>query len=139
MRIEIGPVSRESAVAWLDYATSSLEILIECCPARTPDEALAGFGELIAEWREVVRRPGDFHWVTERPPSQVEFLVNALFEAGLAIEEQHEVGRAMLRPAEADEFHLALVNQGLAALEAEGKGSAQFAEILRGEWGIAGP
>jgi len=113
-------------------------VLHGCAPERAPGAALDVFEQLLDEWGIVVAGPGDFHWMTERAPDEVEYLVSALFEAGLAIEALHEDGLAELRPGDADEFHFALVNQVLAALDREGGSSAQFVEILRTVWGVAG-
>lgn len=137
MRIEVGPVTQHSADAWLTYAESILEVLRSMHCSKAPGEVLDAFAELIDGWR--VMEPADegFHWVAELPADEVEYLINALYEAGLAVEEAHESGLAALRPAEADEFHFALVNQVLAALEAEGGPEIQLAEILRQHWSVA--
>lgn len=138
MRIEIGPVSAASAAAWLDYGTEVIAMLAVQRPANLSTDALEAFDSLIAEWRSVLDRGGAFHWIVEESPDRVEFLMKALYEAGLAVESLHESGVATLRPVAADEFHVALVTQVLAALEHEGPPHEQFVESLREEWGVAG-
>ena len=72
------------------------------------------------------------------PPEKVEFLIRALYEAGLVIERESEAKRARLRPAEADEFHVVLVECVLEPRSRPGSGSnAEFVESLRDEWDIA--
>ncbi|MCB1011964.1 MAG: hypothetical protein R2714_06255 [Microthrixaceae bacterium] len=137
MRIEVGPVAQRSAEAWLGYAESVVESLRGNPAGRAPEEVLDAFVELIGIWRSVEPEGDRFHWVGERPPDEVEYMINALYEAGLAVEQAHAEGLAELRPAEADEFHYALVNQVLAALEAEGGSETQLAEILRQHWDVA--
>lgn len=137
VRIEVGPVAQRSAEAWLGYAESVVESLRGNPAGRAPEEVLDAFVELIGIWRSVEPEGDRFHWVGERPPDEVEYMINALYEAGLAVEQAHAEGLAELRPAEADEFHYALVNQVLAALEAEGGSETQLAEILRQHWDVA--
>ena len=137
VKVEIGPVSRESASAWLDYADRVVASLRGIEADKAPPEVLDAFESVLAEWREAMEEPGEFHWVSERPSEEVGFMLNALYEAGLAVEAAHEMGAAELRPAEADEFHYAVVNQSLAWLEAEGGPDSHLVAILREHWGVA--
>jgi hypothetical protein len=63
--------------------------------------------------------------------------MRSLYRAGLAIEHATNLGLATLRPPEADEFHMVLVGEVLALLQAEGDAHEQFVASLRDEWGIA--
>ncbi|MGI9578422.1 MAG: hypothetical protein ACR2OH_09505 [Microthrixaceae bacterium] len=137
MRVEIGPVSRGSASAWLDYADGVMASLRQIEADRAPPEVLDAFQSVLGEWRQAMDAPGEFHWVSDRPTEEVGFMLNALYEAGLAVEAAHELGAAELRPAEADEFHYAVVNQSLAWLEAEGGPDSHLVDILREHWGVA--
>jgi len=67
----------------------------------------------------------------------VQYLVNALYWTGIIVEREAAAGRARLRPPEADEFHVVLVQAALTALEHESEADAHFVEGLRGVWGIA--
>jgi hypothetical protein len=142
MRVEIGPVSRASALAWLDYGSRAIAEL-RAAPARTvPASALDRFESLISEWRETAASSDPatpFHWVTDEPPERVEFLMKALYTAGLEIERGAAAGTMTLRPPEADEFHILMVQQVLATLEREDRSNAEFVESLRNEWTIARP
>jgi hypothetical protein len=135
--IEIGPVSRESARAWLDYATIALGELRAAEQPLVPARALDRFEELVGQWRRAANRSGPFHWSTDEPPEKVEFLIHALYTAGLEIERGAAEGRMTLRPAEADEFHIVLVQQVLDTLAHQGRSSAEFVEALRNDWLIA--
>lgn len=145
VRVEIGPVSRESAEAWFDYAGSVIRDLRQVGADRAPPEVLDTFEDLLNTWRSALPREPEageasepFHWSTERPDDEVGYLINALYETGLAVEADHEIGGLQLRPPEADEFHYAVVTQVLAALEAEGGPQSHLVEILREHWHAAG-
>ena len=137
MLIEIGPVSRESAVAWLDYATVAVGELRSSETPRVPDRAIDKFEELVAQWRGAAEHEGPFHWSADLPPEKVEFLMNALYSAGLEIERGAAQGRMTLRPAAADEFHVVMVQQVLDTLALQGGSNAEFVESLRNDWFIA--
>ena len=137
MLIEIGPVSRASAIAWLEYATGAVADLRRVAPPSVASSALDGFEGLITAWRDAARRPGPFHWETDEPPERVEYLMKALYTAGLEIERGIDAHGMKLRPKLADEFHIVLVRQVLDTLAHEGRSSAEFVESLRNEWLIA--
>lgn len=131
-------MSRASALAWLDYAGGMVDILRQIDSPVLTDEALDGFADLVDRWVETASHEGPFIWISDESPEVAEFLIRALYEAGLEVEALHERGEAELRPVEADEFHVALVNQVITSLGQEGEGYAQFVDMLRSEWGIAG-
>jgi hypothetical protein len=135
--IEIGPVSRQSAVAWLDYAAVAVGELRSSETPRVPDRAIDKFEELVTQWRRAAARDGAFHWSADLPPEKVEFLMNALYSAGLEIERGAAEGRMTLRPAAADEFHIVMVQQVLDTLALQGGSNAEFVESLRNDWLIA--
>jgi hypothetical protein len=135
--IEIGPVSRASARAWLEYATIAVEELRASPTPRVPASALDRFVGLIRQWQQAAEREGPFHWSADEPPERVEFLMNALYSAGLEIERGAAEGRMTLRPPEADEFHIVMVQQVLDTLALQGGSNAEFVQGLRNEWLIA--
>ena len=139
MKIEIGPVARASALAWLDYASVAIADLRRVAPKTLTPSAIDGFESLIATWRIAAARPGPFHWQTDESPERVEFLMKALYQAGLEIENGIEHHGMRLRPATADEFHIVLVRQVLDTLRLEGRSNAEFVERLRNDWHIARP
>lgn len=145
VQVEIGPVSRGSAEAWFDYADAVIRNLRQAGADRAPPEVLDTFENLVEIWRSALPRDAEggeksesFHWAAERSDDEVGYLINALYETGLAVEAAHEIGGLQLRPPEADEFHYAVVNQVLAALEAEGGSQSHLVEILRDHWDVAG-
>ncbi len=137
MKIEVGPVSRASALAWLDYAIAAVADLRRVGTTSVSASAIDGFDELITTWRVAAKRPGPFHWETDEPAERVEYLMKALYTAGLEIERGVETHGMQLRPKEADEFHFVLVRQVLDTLALEGRSSAEFVESIRNEWLIA--
>ncbi len=79
----------------------------------------------------------DWVWIGEDTAEHVEFLMAALYQAGLAMERASRLGKATLRPPEADEFHMMLVGEVLSVLRTEGPSHDQFVEALRSEWDVA--
>lgn len=141
MRVEIGPVASESADAWIAYGRHVLDHLTAA--GLVSSGTVERFVGLLDEFDAVAASPTEsggwaFHWVGDTSPEEVEFLMKGLYEVGLVVEREHELGRLPLRPAEADEFHIMVVQQILAAIEVEGPAFAQFVEGLRSEWGVAG-
>ena len=67
----------------------------------------------------------------------MQYLIDALYVAGTIIEREAAAGRARLRLAAADEFHVQVVREALNALEHESDADAQFVEQLRNLWGVA--
>ena len=91
----------------------------------------------MGERRQVAERDGPFRWSSVGAPERVQYLNNALYAAGFLIEREADFGRAQLRPAAADEFHLVLVGEVLDALAHERAEDAQFVQEMRNIWGIA--
>ena len=139
MKIEIGPVAHASALAWLDYATEAIADLRRVAPKSLTPSAIDGFESLIAAWRIAAVQPGPFHWATDEPPERVEFLMKAMYQAGLEIEDGIQHHGMRLRPAAADEFHIVLVRQVLDTLRLESRSNAEFVDSLRNDWRIARP
>lgn len=137
MRIELGPVSSESARAWLSYATDVLALLRAHPDARLAPHALDAFDALLREWQPIADSDKPFRWTSDEQPERVQYLVNALYIAGTMVEHEAASGRARRRPAAADAFHVSLVHEVLDALEHESDADAQFVEQMRNVWGIA--
>jgi hypothetical protein len=137
VQIDVGPVSRASAQAWIAYATDTLTHLRERPDIDVIAGALDAFASLLDEWRSIAERADPFRWVSDEPPEQVQYLLNALYLTGTIVEREVSAGRARPRPSEADEFHVVLVHAALTALEHESEADAHFVEELRGVWGIA--
>jgi hypothetical protein len=138
VQVEIGPVSGASAVAWVAYGRSVVDTLANGDDPHLDVSTLDRFTSLLDEWEPMARDGEPFQWVTERSADEVQFLMKALFEIGLAVERRHAEGTMGLRPPEADEFHITVVRQVLAQMEVEGPSFSHFVDGLRGEWGIAG-
>lgn len=138
VRVEIGPVGGDTTIAWIAYGRDVIDHIGEMDDPSVARHVIDGFRHLLDEWSNIARPGEPFHFATDRSAEEVEFLMKGLFEIGLAVEAEHEAGRMPLRPPEADEFHILLVQQILAEVEKEGPTSAQFVEMLRTEWGIAG-
>ena len=137
VRIDIGPVSSDSAQAWITYATEMLALLRVLPEQELAPSVLDAFASLLEEWRPIAQGGGPFRWSSEQTPERVEYLLSALYVAGTLVEREAAAGRARLRPASADEFHLVLVHELLAALEHESETDAHFVQEMRNIWGIA--
>ena len=124
-------------MAWLDYATAAVADLRRVGPSTVAASAIDGFEGLISTWRATAQAPGPFHWETDESPERVEYLMKALYTAGLEIERGVETHGMQLRPGAADEFHVVFVRQVLDTLALEGRSNAEFVESIRNEWLIA--
>ena len=132
MLVVVGPVSTESAKAWLGHARGVLEGLgtaaLGDCPA-SPD-LLEVFDEYLTEWERVASTGDPFCWNTEIPVEQAVYHMHAF----------HQVADMLARtsgreppPAGAD-FVLALLTGVLSALESDSPSSAAFAQHLGQFW-----
>jgi hypothetical protein len=140
MHVDIGPVSGASARAWISYAADMLTLLRTVPDATLSSKELDAFAGLLDEWRPIAERDnGVFRWSSSESPERVQYLINALYVAGTVIEREAAAGRAHLRPAAADEFHIRLVRGVLDALEHESEADAHFARQMRDLWTIARP
>jgi hypothetical protein len=119
------------------YASDTLIELREQRDIELIAGALDAFAELLDEWRPIAERAEPFRWVGDAPPEQVQYLLNALYWAGPIVQREATGGRVRLRPPEADEFHVVLVQAALTALEHESEADAHFVGELRGVWRIA--
>ena len=137
MRFELGPVSSASAQAWIAYATDMLVVLRTLPEPPLAPRVLDAFASLIDEWRPIAQGANPFRWSTEERPERAQYLINALYVAGTVVEHEAAFGRAHLRPAMADEFHIVLVREVLDALEHESEADAHFVQEMRNVWGIA--
>jgi hypothetical protein len=112
--------------------------VLRALPAgQVPERALDTFESLLDEWRPIASRSAPFRWATEQPSERIQYLINALYLAGVAIEHEAEAGRARIRPHAADEFHVVLVHEVLDALAHGSHGDLQFVEQMRNVWDVA--
>jgi hypothetical protein len=137
VHIAVGPISSDSARAWITYATDMLALLRALPEEQLPRRALDVFASLLDEWGPIAEHAAQFRWSSEEQPERVQYLLNALYVAGTLIEREAASGRARLRPAEADEFHVVLVREALDALQHESDADAQFVAQMRNVWSIA--
>ena len=139
VHIEVGPVSAVSARIWIAYATEMLALLRALPEPQVPAHALDAFASLLEEWRPIAQRDEPFRWSSDEAPERAQYLLNALYVAGTRIEEEAAAGRAHLRPAAADEFHIVLVREVLDTLAHESDADAHFVQEMRNVWDIARP
>jgi hypothetical protein len=138
VQVQLGPIAKDQAVAWLEYADDALADLRALREPTIHASALDAFGDMLLEWNgALLDDRDDWVWVGEDTAEHVEFLMAALYQAGLAMERASRLGKATLRPPEADEFHMMLVGEVLTVLRAEGPSHDQFVESLRVEWEVA--
>ena len=138
MRVDVGPVARASAVAWIEWADGVCGDLRNDSSGDTCPPLLFGAGGYLQQWkRSDLSAGGTFRWHAEVDPDQLEYLIHALLrlDAQLAAEVEH--GRRPPAPDEGREFHLVLVRDLLHALEMEGTGRAAFVDQLRCCWASA--
>jgi len=137
MRVVIGPVSADSAAAWIGFAREVVADLDALAPGEcfsTP-EVRGIFDRYLGEWAAAVARSdGKFVWESDIPAEQVEYHVHAFHQAAAMLARHEEQTGERQSPAEGDEFYLALLTSVLGALEAEGPSSAAFAQHLGQFW-----
>ncbi len=137
MRVVIGPVSRESASAWLGYARRIVDALGALAPDEcfsTP-EVCAAFDRFLTEWETVAASRDDcFLWEQELTVEDVEYHVHAFHQVASMLSRRSELGRQRKAPAEGEEFYAAVVRGALTALDAESPASSAFAEHLGEFW-----
>jgi hypothetical protein len=121
----------------MNYATETLAVLRAHPRPELPEGAFDGFAALLEDWRPIADRDEKFRWSSEERPERAQYLIRALYVAGTIIEDEAAAGRASLRPREADEFHLVLVQAVLDALERESAADAHFVQEIRNIWDIA--
>jgi hypothetical protein len=138
VQVQLGPIAKDQAVIWLEYADDALADLRGMREPTIHPSALDAFADMLREWNgAVLDDRAEWVWIGEDTAEHVEFLMAALYQAGLAMERASRLGKATLRPPEADEFHMMLVGEVLTVLKAEGPSHGQFVESLRAEWEVA--
>lgn len=136
MRVDVGPVARASAVAWISWADEVCRDLrndpstgFSCPPL------LFGPGGYLAQWKSSHRTAeGTFRWHVDVDPDELEYLVHGLLRLDAQLAVEVEDGRQSPAPDEGREFYLVLVRDLLYALEMEGIGRAAFVDQLRCCW-----
>jgi hypothetical protein len=138
VKVQLGPLAKDKVVAWLEYADDALADLRTMREPTIHPSALDAFDDMLHQWNAaLLDEEHDWVWIGEDDAEHVEFLMAALYQAGLAMERASRLGKATLRPPEADEFHMMLVGEVLAVLRTEGPTHDQFVDSLRSEWGVA--
>src|SRR4051812_31645801 len=98
MRVEIGPVPTENAVAWFDYASNVISEL-RAAPRAITTNVIDAFSGYVDTW-SAAAATGDkvFRWVGDASPESVEFLVFALYRLGTRFSEERAGGTRQPRP-----------------------------------------
>lgn len=125
----MGPVSPESATAFVDYA----DAVLDTGGADLPADVVEAFRAYLSEWRLLASQGGDFQWDTDVATDTAEYLVLAFFRLAERLQEVAVIHGPAGPPA-AGEFYRLLVAALLDGLIDEGQASAEFAEHLRSFW-----
>jgi hypothetical protein len=137
VRVDVGPVARGSAVAWIAWADEVCgELRNDPSTRFSCPSPLSGVGGYLQQWkkRSDLSAGGTFRWHAELDPDHLEFLIHGLLRLDAQLAVEVEDGRRTPPPNEAREFHLVLVRDLLNALEMEGTGRAAFVDQLRCCW-----
>lgn len=137
MRVQIGPVSATSVRAWVGYARKALDEVVDVPGSDgvfLPDDTIATFVRYIDEWDQVAAEGPEFRWESDIPADEAEYLSHAFFRIVSNLAARAEDRGYTMAPPESQEFYRSLVAAFLAALDAEGHGSQEFAEHLRSFW-----
>ena len=139
MRVDVGPVARASAVAWITWADEVCRDL-RADPSRESScpPLLFGAGGYLAQWkRPDLSVGGIFRWHADVHPDELEYLIHGLLQLDAQLAVEVEDGGQSPAPDEGREFYLVLVRDLLYALEMEGTGRAAFVDQLRCGWPVA--
>jgi hypothetical protein len=141
MNLYLGPVARDSVLAWAEWAHGVLDDLRKdpragaCLSARVLDD----LEEYVAEWeRTTGQSDGTFCWHSEVHPDHLEYLTNALYnlDCRLAADGDRS-SSSMTPPAEGRLFHLVLVRALLSSLALESPTRAAFVDNIGAAWPTA--
>lgn len=136
MRVVVGPVSANSAAAWIGHAREILDDLDSLAPGEcfsTP-EICAIFDSYLSEWEAALHEDEKFVWERDIPAEQVEYHLHAYHQVADMLAGPGRRHHTAGPPAEGEEFALALLGGVLSALEAESPSSASFAKHLGAFW-----
>lgn len=138
MRVDVGPVARASAVAWIEWADGVCGDLQSDSSRDTCPPLLFGAGGYLQQWkRSDLSAGGTFRWHADVDPDELEYLIHALLRLDAQLAAEVEDGGQPPAPDHGREFFLVLVRDLLYALEMEGTGRAAFVDQLRCCWPIA--
>jgi len=132
--LEVGPVARPSAEAWIGWAHGICRELRDQPPSDlTPSvDALDDVDAYLVQWTP--QGAGDtFRWQAEIDLDELEFLVQGLFALDACCRAQAQ----RQAPAEGRPFYVVLIGALLHALETECPVRAAFADRLRAFWPTA--
>ncbi len=137
MRLHVGPVSRTSALRWVEWA----ETVLGECPdglagaGDLPDGGPPEFDRYLQDWRRMAcDGSAAFQWQAEVDPDALAYFTHALYNLDRRLSAQVERGEREAGPTEAHAFNLILVRALLDALAHESPCRAAFAEELRSSW-----
>jgi hypothetical protein len=136
VRVDVGPVARGSAVAWIAWADEVCGELRDD-PSRgfACSPALSDTSGYLQQWkRSDLSAYGPFRWHAEVDPDQLEYLIYGLLRLDAQLAVEVEDGRRPPAPSEGREFHQVLMRDLLHALAMEGTGRAAFVDQLRCCW-----
>ena len=139
VRLDMGPVTPASAVAWMEWAGEALEGL-GARPASWPFPSPSVFvdaASYLQRWMPCTGSlPKTLRWQADVDPDELEYLVHAFFKLDTQLSMQ--VGaRVPDAPQESRTFYVVLVRALLHALEAQSPARAAFVSQLRSSWPVA--
>ncbi len=140
MRLEVGPVERATAAAWIQWAEMTLGRLRRssatgvCVSAEAVDDLC----HYLEQWKPEARSTKhSFRWHGEIHPDRLEYLVHAFFNLDVQLSHDVQQGEWSPAPGPAQAFYLVLVRALLHALEIDSPGRAAFVDQLRSSWPVA--
>lgn len=137
MLVEVGPVPSASVLAWARYARSVVDDIRDTAEDFPPPVDLAvldAFERYLGEWEAEAKAHEVFRWSDDLDAESVEYLLHAWFVLAQRQAAAAKRRGIVLAPAEGVPFYQAVVTAVLDALEAEGRGRAQFSAHLRSFW-----
>jgi hypothetical protein len=139
VKLEVGPVERASAAAWIEWADETLRELRRQSPGLSLSaDVVDELRHYLEQWKpEACSKHRNFQWRGEIDPDQLEYLVHAFVRLDALLTDAVQRGERSAAPDQGRDFYLVVVRALLHALEMDGPCRAAFADQLRSSWPIA--
>lgn len=137
MKVTLGPIPSESAIAWIDNAWKVLLRLRDdpTLPAALPPGAADAIESYFREWLAVAASAPVFEWSGDEEPTTLRMLTRYWYAVASLVHEEAGARELPVAPPEAEPFYNALVHAVLDALDDTGRPDlADLAGDLRQRW-----
>ena len=135
--VKIGPVPSAAALAWIDNATRTVEVVRahpEVLDRPVPDSVFDAFTRFLRMWRDIAGANDDFFWAARAKPSEVGMLLEAWAAIGRIPEDRLAAIGCRRGVPEGRPFYLAVTAAILDAVQ-RFDATSELAATLTRQWG----